>query len=80
MKDFIEKITSFILPDGVSFKVKEEIAGDLYSYTILVPETEIGKVIGKEGKVISAIRILGRTKASKEQKRVLIKVDCLTEA
>lgn len=75
MKDFLEKLVSYIVTEGVSFKVEEELSEGLIIYEILVPEEEIGKIIGKEGKVISAIRTLCRIKAAKEQKRVLIKVD-----
>jgi predicted RNA-binding protein YlqC (UPF0109 family) len=75
MKDFLEKLVSYIVSEGVSFEIKEEVFEGLITYTILVPEEEIGKIIGKEGRVISAIRTLYRLKAVKEQKRVLIKVE-----
>lgn len=75
MKDFLEKLVSFVVTEGVAFKIEEELSEGLTIYKILVPEEEIGKIIGKEGKVISAIRTLCRIKAAKEQKRVLIKVD-----
>ena len=75
MKDFLEKLVSYIASEGVLFEIKEELSDGLITYTILVPEEEIGKIIGKEGRVISAIRTLCRLKAVGEQKRVLIKVD-----
>ncbi len=75
MKDFLEKLVSYIVTEGVSPKIEEELSEGLIIYKIFVPEEEIGKIIGKEGKVISAIRTLCRIKAAKEQKRVLIKVD-----
>lgn len=75
MKDFLKKLVSYIASEGVSFEIKEELLDGLTTYTILVPEEEIGKLIGKEGRVISALRTLCRLKAAKEQKRVLIKVE-----
>lgn len=75
MIDFIKKIVSFIVDEGTEFAVKEEQAEGLVIYTIFVPELEMGKLIGKGGKVINAIRILSRLKASSEQKRVLIKIE-----
>jgi len=75
MKDFLEKLVSYIISEGATFEIKEEVFEGLVTYTILVSEEEIGKIIGKEGRVISAIRTLYRLKAAKEQKRVLIKVD-----
>jgi len=75
MKEFLEKLVSYIASEGILYEIKEELSDGLTTYTILVPEEEIGKIIGKEGKVISAIRTLCRLKATKEQKRILIKVD-----
>lgn len=79
MKKLIEKLVSFIVSEGVSFEIKEDFSEpeNLTTYTIFVPESEIGKIIGKEGKVISSIRILCRLKAVKEQKRILIKAEIL---
>lgn len=75
MIDFIKKIVSFIVEEGTLFDVKEEITDALTTYIILVPETEMGKLIGKGGKVINAIRVLSRLKASGEQKRILVKIE-----
>lgn len=75
MIDFIKKIVSFIVEEGILFDVKEEEADNLTIYTIFVPELEMGKLIGKGGKVINAIRVLSRLKASSEQKRILVKIE-----
>lgn len=75
VKEFIDQIVSYIVDENVPFEIKEEPAEDLTIYTIFVPEQEMGKLIGKGGKVISSIRTLCRLKAIKNQKRVLIKVD-----
>ncbi len=75
MKDFLEKLVSYIVSEEISFEVKEEETEGLITYTILAPQAEVGKIIGKEGKVISAVRTLCRIKAAKLGKRVLIKVE-----
>lgn len=75
MIDFIKKIVSFIVEEGTPFDVKEESADGLTIYTIFIPELEMGKLIGKGGKVINAIRVLSRLKASSEQKRILVKIE-----
>lgn len=75
MKEFLEKIVSYILTPGIPIEIKQEENEELTTYTILAPSQEVGKIIGKEGKVISAIRTLCRIKAAQEQKRVLIKVE-----
>ncbi len=74
MKEFLTKIISAIISEGLPVEIQEEKNGDLTLFTIVVPESEIGKVIGKEGKVINAIRCLTRLKGIKEGKRVLVKI------
>ena len=74
MKEFIEEIVSSIVPAG-QFQVKEDEQDGSFVYTILVSEEDIGKIIGKEGKVINSIRCLCRVKSLKNKQRVFIKVD-----
>lgn len=75
MKDFLIKIVSAIVDSPEEIEIAETEENGLKIYTILVPEDEIGKVIGKEGKVINAIRCLARLKAIRAQERVLVKVE-----
>lgn len=77
MKDFLKKIVSAILENSENFEIKEEEENGIASFTILVPEIEVGKIIGKEGRTINAIRCLSRLKASQNQQRVQVKVDKL---
>lgn len=74
MKDFLKKIVSSIVSNGVDFEIKEENTEDLKIYTIIVPPEEIGKLIGKGGKIINSIRTLCRLKAIKNQERILVKI------
>lgn len=78
MKEFIQYLVSLILSEDINFEIKEELSEEITIYTIFVPKEEMGKIIGKEGKVISAIRTLSRLKAAKEQKKILIKAEELT--
>lgn len=75
MKDFLNKIVSAIVEDPGSFEIKVEEKEGETDYTILAPEGEVGKIIGKEGKVITAIRCLARLKAIRNQQKVFIKVE-----
>lgn len=75
MIEFLTKIVSAIVDDPQKIKIDLEEGNGLFIYKITVPESEVGKVIGKEGKVISAIRSLARLKALKNQQKVLIKVE-----
>ena len=75
MKDFLVKIVTAIVENPDQIEIVSVDSEGATLYTILVPETEVGKVIGKEGKVITAIRCLARLKAIKNQEKVLVKVE-----
>ena len=75
MKDFLKKIAAAIVENPDQIEISSEEGEGATIYTILVPESEVGKIIGKEGRVISAIRCLARLKALKSQQKVLIKVE-----
>lgn len=77
MKDFLIKIVSAIVEDPNKIEVLSNEENGLTVYTVSVPEIEVGKVIGKEGRVITAIRCLARLKALKSQEKVMIKVQAL---
>jgi len=80
MRDFLKKIVSSIVENPEEIEIASEKNNNVSVYTILVPDSEIGKIIGKGGKVINAIRCLAKLKALKEQERVLIKVEAKKSA
>lgn len=72
MKDTLEYIIKALVesPDDVNIEEHEE--DDMTVFTITVAKDEIGKIIGKEGKVIRSIRNIMKIKAMKEHKRINI--------
>lgn len=75
MNEFLTKIVYAILESTENFQIKQENQDNLTVYTILTAGEAVGKVIGKDGKVINAIRTLCRIKALPTGQRVLVKVD-----
>ena len=72
MKETLEIIIKNLVefPNEVSVK---EVAGEKsVVYEVKVAETDMGKVIGREGKIAGAIRIVMKALAAKEQKRVSV--------
>lgn len=74
MKDFLSLILTNITthPDQVVIDESQEEGYDVY--TITVDPEDMGRVIGKDGKVIKAIRSLAHVVAIRQNKRVRIKL------
>jgi|CXWL01.1.fsa_nt_gi predicted RNA-binding protein YlqC (UPF0109 family) len=60
-------------PEAVS--IDEEQDGDLTVLNLIVDEGDKGKVIGKQGKVIKAIRSVVGVAASKAGVRTVVEID-----
>lgn len=74
MKDFIEYIAKCLVdrPDEV---VIREVAGETtYVYEISTGDGDLGKIIGKHGQTIRAIRTILSGVAAKEHKRVTLEI------
>lgn len=72
MKDTLHYIVTSIVenPDAVSIEESEQEG--MTVFTVTVAKEDMGKVIGKEGKVIRSIRNVMKVKAMKENKRINI--------
>lgn len=75
MKSLLEYIlTSMFSNEAITVDESEEEDGNVI-LTIYAPQEEIGKIIGKGGKVINAMKQLVKIQAIKENKRVEINVE-----
>lgn len=70
MKKLLEFITKNIVEKPEAIKIKEEESNGLVNLTLKVAPEDMGKIIGKKGKIIRAIRQLLRVKAFKTGQRV----------
>lgn len=70
MKEFLEYILKSIVKSPEEVTVTETKEDTLYTYSIKVAQSDMGIVIGKEGRTIKSIREMAIAKAIKEQKRV----------
>jgi len=76
VKTLITFIITAIIDKPKEFKLKEETTESGFkNYLISVAEEDMGKVIGKRGQIIKAIRTLVRTKAIKENKKVILTLE-----
>ena len=70
MKETLEVVIKNLVenPDAVS--VTEKADGKSYNYEFKVAKDDMGKVIGKQGKMAKAIRSIMKAVAGKEHKRI----------
>ena len=72
MKSLIKYIITSIIDKPKEFTLKEEkTESGFTNYIISVDPEDMGRVIGKRGQIIKAVRTLINTKALKEGKKVI---------
>lgn len=75
MNDLLTTILKNITTKPEAAKVSMQPEGDVEVYTIEVDPEDVGRVIGKSGKVIRAIRSLAHVAAVHTQKKVRVHLD-----
>jgi predicted RNA-binding protein YlqC (UPF0109 family) len=75
MKDALMYIVGSLVekPQAVKIGVAED--GNIIRYKLTLDASDRGKVIGKEGRVIKAIRTLLQTAAARQNKKVYLDID-----
>lgn len=76
MKELLELILSKTLPEGTEFNVAETSSEDASTVTfnITLPDELKGRIIGKQGRNINAIRQIMNVMAKQTDKRVLVEI------
>lgn len=69
MKDFLEYLVKNLVDHPDQVQVKEENDSDSTNLFLSVAQEDMGKVIGKQGKIIHALRDLVRILAIKQNLR-----------
>lgn len=72
MKDILTYIIKGIVEKDDKVSINEEENQGIVNLTVSVDPSDMGRVIGKEGKVIKAIRNVMRIPAMKQNKKIYI--------
>ena len=72
MKDILEYLVKALVEDPKTVSITEEEVEGVVTLTITPAKEDMGKLIGKNGKVIRAIRNLMKIPAMKENKKVQV--------
>ena len=77
MKELLIAIASGLVekPEEVTVTVDEPDEEGVVSYHLHVSEEDMGKVIGKQGRIAKAIRVVMRAAANREGQKVSVEID-----
>ncbi len=74
MKGLIEFLAKSLVNHPEEVVVTERTEGDTTIFELKVASDDMGKVIGKQGKIAKAIRTLVRAASTRESKRVNVEI------
>ena len=74
MKEFLEYVARSLVekPDEVTVELDEE--GDEVTLTLVVDEHDMGRVIGRDGRIANAMRSLLRVMGSRDGRHVELEI------
>lgn len=72
MKEILEIIISNLVDNKDLVEIKQVEEEKSIVFEVKVAEEDMGKVIGKQGKIAKSIRTIMKSVAGKEQKKVIV--------
>ena len=74
MKELVEVITKALVEHPEAVEVTETERGDDIKIELKVAESDMGKVIGRRGRIAKAIRSVVKAAASRTDKKVIVDI------
>ena len=74
MKELVLDIAKALVDNPDEVKIEEMIKEDEIVLTLSVSEDDMGKVIGKQGRIAKAIRTVIKSAANRENKKVSLEI------
>ena len=74
MKELVEVIAQALVDNPEDVVVTEKTSGKSVTVQLQVAPADMGKVIGKQGKIAKAIRSVVKAASSKDNKRVDVEI------
>lgn len=75
MLEFIKFVTGRLVEHPEAITIRQQEVDDCVDFRIAVHPDDVGKIIGKHGRTISAIRTLTNLAAAKHGKRAMVEVE-----
>ena len=74
MKELVEVIAKSLVDNPDEVTVTEKVNGKSITIELHVAPSDMGKVIGKQGRIAKAIRSVVKAAAAKEDKKVIVDI------
>ncbi|WP_182186464.1 KH domain-containing protein [Pectinatus frisingensis] len=74
MKQLIELIAKSLVDNPAMVIVNEKNDGETLVYELSVADDDMGKVIGKQGRIAKALRTVVKAAAAREYKKVIVDI------
>ena len=77
MKELLTAIVSGLVenPEEISVTVDEPNEEGVMYYHLHVAENDMGRVIGKQGRIAKAIRVVMRAAANRQNQKISVEID-----
>ena len=74
MRELVEVIAKALVDKPEEVVVTEKTEGNALVLEVKVADSDMGKVIGKQGRIAKAIRAVVKAAAAKEDKKVIVDI------
>jgi len=74
MKELVSMIAKALVDEPEEVEIKETVGDSIVILEISVSANDVGKVIGKEGRIANAIRTVIKAAAAKHDKKVTVEI------
>lgn len=75
MRDFLEYMAKQLVDNPDSVQISEEEKDNKVIFKLKVAQTDVGKIIGKQGRTAQSLRVLLSAVAAKHGKRAILEVE-----
>ncbi|MBQ6133278.1 MAG: KH domain-containing protein [Lachnospiraceae bacterium] len=75
MKELVEVIAKALVDNPDEVKVSEEVSGKTKIVKLSVARSDMGKVIGRQGRIAKSIRTVVKAAAMRDDEKVIVDID-----
>lgn len=74
MKELVELMAKTLVADPEAVSVEETTEEDVTVYELRVAESDLGRVIGREGKIAKSMRLIIRSAAARMEQKATVRI------